>query len=285
MGRLIKAEIFKLRKRSMTSILMYVMIAILIILYLVLLAVAKANIPQHAGGSGTAIKNLLGLQTAIPFAFSMLAFFGTVLAAILMGSCMGSEYNWRTIRTMLISSESRTKLLAAKLIAVFIFVIIGMIISLAVGFIMSLITTAIGHYSFDFSFSTGSYWWDQFVQFWRTFFIMMPYILLSFLFGIVGRSAMPGIAVGVGFFFLEPIVSSLMTLAGGWVAEIPNYLVRNNFAVINELNNLPGNLGGAMNNQAASTLTLTHAAVTIGVYIVVFAVIPFIIFRKRDVTG
>ena len=160
-----------------------------------------------------------------------------------------------------------------------------MVIGLAVGFVMSLITTAIGGYKFDFSFATGTYWWDQFVQFWRTFYIMLPYIMLSFMFSVVGRSAMPGIAVGVGVFFLEPIITALMSLAGGWVARIPDYLIRNNFSVIDSLNNLPGRVGGAFSGGATQTLSLTHAAVTLGIYIVGFVIIAFYLFRKRDVTA
>ena len=285
MARLIKAELFKLRKRNMTTILLYVMVGILVVLYLVLLAISKVNLPtgtQHAGGS---IQNLLGLPVALPFALTMLASFGTVLACILAASSIGNEYNWRTIRTILISSESRIKLLAAKLISIIIYVLIGMVIGLIVGFIMSLITTAIGGYEFDFSFATSTYWLDQFVQFWRTFYIMLPYILLAFLFGVVGRSAMPGIAVGVGVFFLEPIISGLMSLAGGWVAQIPDYLIRSNFSVIDSLNNLPGRLGNAFLGNTSQTLTLTHAFIVLAIYVLLFLVISFYLFRKRDVTS
>jgi len=284
LGRLIKAELFKLRKRAMTSILLYVLIGLLIIMYLVLLAISNANLPNRHDAGG-AIQNLLGLPEAIPFAFMMLGFVGTILACILAASSVGNEYNWRTIRTMLISSESRTKLLGAKLIAVSVYVLLGMVIGLAVGFIMSLITTAIGGYSFDFSFATGTYWWDQFVQLWRTFFIMLPYILLAFLLSVAGRSAMPGIAVSLGLFFLEPIlIDPLMAMAGGWVAQIPDYLILKNFQVINALNGLPGGLGGLSGGTAAE-LSVTHAAVTLGIYMVVSLIIAFYLFRKRDVTS
>ena len=126
---------------------------------------------------------------------------------------------------MLICSESRLKLLGAKLVAAGILILIGMVIGLATGFLMSLLTTAIGGYSFDFSFATGGYLWDQFLQFWRTFYVLMPYALLGFLLAIVGRSAMPGIALGIGIFFLESIITAFMSLAGGWIARIPNYLL------------------------------------------------------------
>ena len=186
---------FKLRKRSMTRVLLFVLIGIIVIMHLVLLAVSKANLP-NAGRLGD-ISNVLGLPSALPFAMYILSSFGGVLAIILVASAMGNEYNWRTIRTAVVSSESRFKLLIAKLISAAIFILIGMVIGLAAGFIMSLITTAIGGYKFDFSFATGSFLWDQFLQFWRTFFIIIPYTLLGFMFAIVGRSAMPGIAFGL----------------------------------------------------------------------------------------
>ena len=154
MIRLINAEIFKLRKRFMTWVLLYVMIGIIVILYFTLLAVSNAQLPARAEEAHATLTNLLGLPVALPFALSILSSLGSILAVILLASSIGFEYNWRTIRTMLISSEGRLKLLIAKLISALIFILIGMIIALAAGFIMSLITTAIGHYSFDFSFIT-----------------------------------------------------------------------------------------------------------------------------------
>jgi len=47
--RLIGAEMFKMRKRSMTRILLYILIAIIVVLYLVLLAISKVNLPTNSG--------------------------------------------------------------------------------------------------------------------------------------------------------------------------------------------------------------------------------------------
>lgn len=285
MSRLLVAEIFKLRKRAMSWILLAIMIGIIILLYFILLAISNVDINGQRAGN---LESLLGLEGSIPFAFALLASFGSALAVVLMASTVGNEYNWRTIRTMLISSESRTKLLLAKLLAVSLVIVLGLIIGLIAGFIMSIITTAIGGYKYDFSFFTGSYIWNQFLQLWRTFYIMIPYVMLAFLFAIVGRSAMPGIAVGIGVFFLEAIISSLMYTAGGWVARIPAYLINANFNAIQSLNNLPGRVGsgfGGGTAMASYTPSLTHAAITLGIYIVVFIVVGFLVFRKRDVTS
>jgi len=285
--RLISAELFKLRKRFMTRVMLFVLVGIMVVIYLLLLAVAKVTIPAHGPSEIGAIQNLLGLPIALPFALSILSSLGSVLAVILIASSVGNEYNWRTIRTMLICSEGRLRLLGAKLISAGIFILMGMVIGLATGFIMSLITTAIGGYAFNFSFATGGYLWDQFLQFWRTFYVLIPYVLLGFLFAIVGRSAMPGIAVGIGVFFLESIVTALMRLAGGWVAEIPNYLLTANVNAITSLANLPQvfRAGMGAGNASSQTPGLLHAYTTLAIYSLVFIVIAFYLFRKRDVTS
>ena len=270
----------------MTRVLLYVLIGILIILYLLLLAVSNVVMPAHGARVLGEIQNLLGLPMAIPFALSILSSFGSVMAVILLASSMGNEYNWRTIRTVLICSESRFKLLGAKLISAGILILIGLVIGVIAGFIMSLITTAIGGYAFNFDFATGSYLWDQFLQFWRTFYVLMPYVMLGFLFSIVGRSAMPGIALGIGIFFLESIITTFMVLAGGWIARVPDYLLYFNVRAITSMAGLPEEFASGM---AASGVGIqlpspAHAFVTLAIYSVAFVVLAFYLFRKRDVT-
>ncbi len=286
MSRLIQTELFKLRKRSLTWILLYVLIGIMIIVYLVLYAVSKSQIAQQIPHGIGQIQNLLGLPVAIPYAFSFLSSLGAVLAVILMASSAGNEYNWRTIRLALISSDSRLQFLGAKIISVIILVLIGMLIGLAVGFAMSLITTAIGHYAFDFSFATRTYLWNQFLQFWRTFFIIMVFVFLGLLLAIVGRSALAGIATGIGILFIEPVITALMGLAGGWVAKVPNYLFSANVNAINTLNKLPGNFGsGGPFSELSQLPSVNHAYIVLGIYMVVFILLALYLFHRRDVTG
>lgn len=287
LGRMIDAEMLKLRKRQMTWVLLSILVGIIIIVNLILLAVSKTNLQTASGTRIQNIQNLLGLPYAIPFALALITSFGALLAIILTASSMGNEYNWKTIRLTLISSESRFKLLVAKLISLGILILIGMLIAVVVGFLMGLITTALGGYVFSFSFFTGSYAWAQFLQFWRTFFIIIPFALLGFLMAIVGRSAMPGIATGIGVLFLEEIITAFMRLAGGWIANVPNYLLNANVTAITDLNNLPKGFGGGFGNGGTSYVlpSLLHAFLTLGIYSVAFLVLSFYLFRKRDVTG
>jgi len=285
LGRMIGAEIFKLRKRQMTKILIGVLVGIIVLVNFLLLAISKVNFPAAGPGMGN-IENFLGLPVSIPFSLMLISSFGSVLAIILTASSIGNEYNWRTIRTELISSESRFKFLVSKLISLAIFVLIGMVVGVIAGFIVSLITTALGGYAFNFSFITSSYLWDQFLQFWRTFFVIIPFSLLGFMMAIVGRSAMPGIATGIGVVFLESIITTFMELAGGWIAKVPDYLLSANVRAITAMNNLPSKFGGEFGGGSISeTPSIPHAFVTLSIYSLGFLALGFYLFRQRDLTG
>ena len=284
LGRMIGAEFLKLRKRQMTWVLLSILVGIIVLVNLLLLAISKVKTPGTGLGAGN-IAALLGLQSAVPFAFSMMASFGTVLAIILTASSMGGEYNWKTIRPALVSSESRFKFIVAKLVSLGVLILIGMLIAVIAGFIMGLITTGLGGNAYSFSFLTGSYVWMQFLQYWRTFYVIMPFALLGFMMAIVGRSAMPGIATGIGVVFLEAIITTFMTAAGGWIAKVPAYLLNANVTAITALNKLPGRFGGGGGGTDTTIPSLTHAFVILGLYSIIFLVFSFYLFRKRDVTG
>jgi ABC-2 type transport system permease protein len=270
--------------------LLFVLLGILILIPFLLLAISNgpAGAGIGGGGIGTRINNLLGLSSALPFSFSLMATFGSVLAVILAASSIGNEYNWKTIRTALISSESRFKFLTAKLLSLAILVFVGLLVGVVVSFLTSLVTNALGHYAFDFSFATGSYIWEQFLQFWRTFFIIVPFSLLGFMMAILGRSAMPGIATGIGVFFLESIITAFMTAAGGWIAKVPFYLMTANANAITALNNLPQGFRGG-NGSGAGTAenlpTAGHGFLILSIYAVIFLFLAYYLFKKRDVTG
>ena len=286
LGRMIGAELFKLRKRTMTKVLIIILVAVIALVNFLFLAISK--LPPIGSGQGIArIQDYLGLSAAIPFALYLIASFGSVLAIIMAASSMGNEYNWKTIRTALISSESRFKFLTAKLVSLAILILAGMLIGVVAGFIMGLVTTGIGGYAYNFSFATGSYFWEQFLQFWRTFFVITPYALLGFLMAIVGRSAMPGISAGIGVQFLESIITMFMVLAGGWIAKVPDYLLSANVNAITALNNLPQGFGKEMGNGGTSqTLpSVPHAFLILGIYAMAFLALGYYLFRKRDVTG
>ena len=137
MARLIKAEIYKLRKRSMTYILLLILIGLIALIMSISQAVAlnSSTVTTVTNGvSSTQVvqgvaANVHFLHDAITSTIAMLGgLIGVVLAVVLIANGLGSEYGWNTMRPYLLCSESRAKVFTSKLIADAIFVVAGMII-------------------------------------------------------------------------------------------------------------------------------------------------------------
>jgi len=287
---MISAEMLKLGSRTMTKVFLIIIVAIIVLANLLIFAATKNATVAGPGATGTGgmgpLHNDL-LSSAIPSALSIFSFFGLFLAAIFTASSVGNEYGWKTIRTELISAESRFKFLTAKLVSITIFIFAGMVIAVAVGFITRFIVVGVNGESLSLGFFTGAYAWNQALDFLRTFFIIMPYGLLAFLMAIVGRSAMPGTATSIGVFFLETIVTGIMSGVHGWISHVPDYLFSANVSAIQRLNNQSSSVQINGNGGAGASVlpSVPHAIIVLSLYSLVFLVLGYYLFKKRDVTG
>ena len=289
MTRLIKAEIFKLRKRSMTYILLLILIGFIVLVLSIMQATALSSNATTVTTGNNAVTLMPAvaadvhfLKDAITSVMSILGTIGLVLAVVLVANGMGSEYSWNTIRPYLLCSESRLKMFTAKLIVAAIFIVAGMIIGLLTAILLGVLFTAIRGFSWDLSFVTMSFLGHQSLNFVRAVYVMLPYVLLAFLFAVLGRSTAAGIGFGIGASFLESIITGLMQMAHGWLAKIPNYLISTNVTVINSLAQSYNTIKVGTNIQTPSVL---HAFIVLAVYSVAFIAISFTLFQKRDVTG
>lgn len=281
MTRLIRAEIFKLRKRSMTYILLLILIGAIVLILSITQNTALSN-NNVITSTSLVPADIHFLENAITAALSVLGTIGMVLAVILIATSTGSEYSWNTIRPYLLCSESRLKMFTAKLIAAGIFIIAGMIIGVLTAVLLGVLITAIRGFSWDISFVTMSFAGHQLLTFVRTLYVILPYVMLALLFTVLGRSTAAGIGFGMGVFFLESLFTGLMQTTHGWLATIPNYLLSTNVQVINLLAQSSATIKMEINTQPPSTL---HAFIVLAIYIIAFSAISFILFQKRDVKG
>jgi ABC-2 type transport system permease protein len=293
MTRLIKAEIFKLRKRSMTYILLLILIGFIVLVLSISQATAmNSTTAVTIDGNGVTSTTVVPVVAAdihflkdmITGVISILGTIGMILAVVLVANGMGSEYSWNTIRPYLLCSESRLKMFTAKLIAAAGFIVAGIIIGLVTAVFLGVLFTAIRGFSWDIGSGLASFTGRELLTFVRTLYVMLPYILLAFLFTVFGRSTAAGIGFGIGASVLESIITGLLFMAHGWLAKIPDYLLSTNIQAINALSqsSLRVSIGSNSNTQIPSA---PHAFVVLAVYCVVFIAISFTLFQKRDVTG
>ena len=276
MLKLIGVELFKIRKRRMT----WILLAVLIVFFCIV------SMSQYAYFEAEKV------SFQFPHLFAMIFStglgIGTILLIILVGSTVGNEYRWGTVGQMLTRRGARFYYLGAKLLALTIVALIGLVFSLIVGFILASIISFLLFGSISWDFISASFVWELVLMFGRTAFTLLPYMLLAAVFAIIGRSALVGVAGGLVYYFVEAIASGGLSQVSGWTGSIPDYLMSHNVYAIISLNQLNGEAPGVgpmgvvgIPTQLPSTL---QAAVTLLIYCLVFLAISFYLFRKQDLT-
>lgn len=273
------AELFKLRKRMMTWILLIVLVAFFCLVFFATYSIVNSP-PTRLGGA-----NLDQIRASIQFpgsfdtVFSYARTIGLILMIILTASSIGNEYGWGSIRQVLARRGIRFQYVASKVISFIVVTVIGLVISLIVGFVLSLIISNLMG-GVDWSFLTGSFVVTQLENFGWTLFVLLPYILLATFFAFLGRSAIAGIGGGLGFYFIEAIAVGIFNQASGWLASVPNYLIGPNGDVLV----LANGLGSRFAASATTPPTTLHASITLAVYCVVLLGVSLFMFQKRDIT-
>jgi ABC-2 type transport system permease protein len=259
MIEMIKAELFKISKRRMT----WILLAVLVVLFSVLIFYTTKE-PTYQ------------FTDVFALIISTAANFEILLLIILVGSSIGNEYGWGSVRQVMIKRGIREHFVISKLVSLFIIAAIGLLICTVTGFVLVLITSGMND-SINWDFMTASYIGGIFGKFGLALLSLLPYILLTALFSFLGRSAIAGIGVGLVFYFLEAVVLSLLSQTVGWLANIPDYGIGPNLNVL-----LPAS---QFSRGFESPGTLVHSSLVIIVYCIVFTAISLYVFKKRDITG
>ena len=276
----IRAELFKLRKRKMTWIMIIVLAAFLCLIFFAIYGIT-ASPPERMPHEGLeTMRNLITFPDAFTMIFSMAQNIGAILLTIIVASSVGNEYGWGTIRQTLIRKGIRYQYVLSKLVAFIVYALIGIVIAFIIGFCLALLTTQWVKGALNWDFMTVSYVGELFTMYGWTFYGLFVYILLAMLFSIVGRSAIVGIGATLGYYFVESIAISIFNQSGGWLAEIPNYLIGHNISAILPTTMMQGPF--ASSGALPSTL---YASTVLAIYCVVFLGLSLYLFKRRDVTA
>lgn len=230
MIRLFAVEWYKIRHRRLNWITLGVLCAVMVTIYLLLWAttsaIEDASGPIDNGRLGE-LRSSLFLEEAVPFGITMLFGFGLLAGIVVISGNVGSDYTWNTVRTFTAAHPKRSDWMLAKMAALGLAIVVGLLIALAVAVVTSAAITLVDG-NFSLSFIDGAYARDSVLSFIRLLVGCSPYFAMSLLAASWGGSSTAGIAVGVGVAFLEGIISGLMSLAGGWVAQVPQFLFDRN---------------------------------------------------------
>ncbi|MCX6013636.1 MAG: ABC transporter permease, partial [Chloroflexi bacterium] len=208
MIEMIKAELFKLRKRRMTWILLIILAAFYCLIFFAMYGIAQNSPSRMPAESLEVIKNTIRFPGAFDMIFSTARSIGTLLLIILVASAVGNEYGWGSMRQVLTKRGIRHNYVIAKLTSFIAITIIGLIIAVIIGFIIALITSNLLG-TIDWNFMTASFVGGLFRTFGWTLYSLLVYVLLAAFFAFLGRSVLVGIAGALGYYFVEAIAIGL----------------------------------------------------------------------------
>jgi ABC-type transport system involved in multi-copper enzyme maturation permease subunit len=216
------------------------------------------------------------LRETVPDNLDYIRFLGLILGVMLVAGAIGSEYSYGTLRSFLTCAESREKYLGAKYIALGALIVAGLVLSLTLGILLSLLFAA-ANGGLELDFLDGAYVRDSLFDFCKVIFVVTPYLLIAALAAVVGRSAMVGAVVGLILFAIEGAVSAWLRFIG--LDEIANLLLLWNAEAI------LGAEGEVINSRFIEPPNAAFATAVLIFYCAAATVAALWVFNRRDVTG
>ncbi len=286
MLRLLRSEVYRLRRRWMPWVLLVCIVLAGIGLYLLVYAGAQASLQAERSGAvptqpGTeeAMTDLLRQMRPANvqgFGISLVSGIGSVMLIVFAASHVGSEFGWGTLRTLLAHGAGRATFLAAKLLSIagfgVLFIFVGVIAAIIGSYLAT--TIAAGDTSgLDLgAISTAAA---------KGYYTFLPYMALAALIAVVSRSAGAGIAAGLIVYFTEGLVASLLVQLNKDFANIVNYGLSRNASA---LTRVAVTTSASPETNFAALPGEGQAAIVLAMYTVLFVALAYWRLRTRDVT-
>jgi ABC-type transport system involved in multi-copper enzyme maturation permease subunit len=274
----LRAENLKSRKRVANWVLFAILVGLVLLFgYVITYAVLKnpprrleSPVPASVLIRETFPENLLA------DVMSWMTSIGAAIMIILGGLSTASEYGWLTVQTILIQKPGRTAVLAGKLLYLALLTILFTVVVLGTAALASFIVVKLDGASS--SFPSGI---TLLKGFGAIVLQLAVWTAFGMVLGVAFRSTAAAIGGGLVYFFVVEAIIARLFADTDIVKEV--------------LKLLPGINAGAVNaafplsfrNPAlpAPVVSATHGTITLIVYLVVFTLLAFLIFRRRDVTG
>ncbi len=245
---LLRADLFKMRKRAMG----WVMLAIMALtIALVMLNSALQN-PSHVTYAFPA--GLLQVGAVLPL-------LGVLVMIILGATAVGSEYGYDTWKNLLVRRPGRVPFILSKWLTLVVVIGLGLVILLPWAQAVGLLLDAALRLRDVAAFQLGTVLLLLLTQ------ALAPLVAGSFaiLGAVIGRSSVAGIIAGIVWFIGDEILGAVLQPASLSVALRI--------------------LQAQINGLAVPGLYVAVASLTMAFYLVVPIAVAAIIFRQRDMVG
>jgi ABC-2 type transport system permease protein len=293
MLNLMRAEWLKLAKRPLTWILLAIFLGLLVLQILSQFVIAHlSELLAVGGGQASPAAQLEEWRRRTVFpglfgsVFSHINSLGGIFAVILAAGAMGSEYSWGTLRTQIARYPSRTRYLIAKLLTLLALLIVAMLLALLLG---AATGAGLGLLIDNASLPSAADLALLPLAILRALYVLLPYVLLTLCFTVIGRSLLVGIAGGLLYLVFEAgfgTLATLQVLGGAW-ERIYSLTIQQNINTLILLNSSAFGL----HPEILTAIDLTRqpsplqATLVVGVYSLSFLSTALYLLRKRDIGG
>ena len=274
----VAAELFVVRKRASTWILLAVWVVLGLLFAYVLPYLT------YSGGAGGTPATPLELMLPHRLADNLLGgypFFGGVLALMLGVLAIGSDYGWDTLKTLFVQRPSRVRVLGAKVIA--------LAVVLALFVVASFLSGALASYLVAGAEGAAVHWpsaGELVGGLAVGWFILATWATLGALLAVLSRGT--ALAIGLGIVYALIVEGLLSALASqvGWLDAVVEYFLRANaYSLVSASgvptsafqDNGPGSFFGPFVGAGQAILVMA-------VYAMIFLTLSAVLIRQRDVS-
>lgn len=225
--------------------------------------------------------NAVLLPNSVLLGFALLQGTMFILVSILAAAALGGEYGWGTLRTVLTKGTGRWQFMTAKIAAVMVAALAGLVVAAATVALSSIVIGLIGLESE--SLQGSAEWLDVPIKMGTLLYSFLPYVMLALLATAVTSSTALGIVVFVVYYTLE---STLIPIFDNfaWFQRVSQYLLNPNVSTVLQTSYGEVTISMGENGDVAQP-ELLHAFLVLAAYSLVFAVLTFWLFQRRDITG
>jgi ABC-type transport system involved in multi-copper enzyme maturation permease subunit len=213
----------------------------------------------------------------------------SVLVIILAGTLVGGEYSLRTVRLMFTRGPTRIQFLLAKIAVLLIYLVPAILFWILLGSSMGTVMAHLAGIGVGFGFLTSA----EFGHFVLFLLLVMlycfAYMMMALFFGTAGRSTVAAIVAPLIWLAIEPLLGNVITALVGdntgglanFIKVIPTYFLGPNLSLL--LQDQEHVLSVGVPNPA--DYSAGHSLLVVAGYLVAFVGVSALLTVRRDVTN
>jgi ABC-type transport system involved in multi-copper enzyme maturation permease subunit len=289
--RLIGMELYKIRRRMMSKVLIIISVIATIGLFALIALAAFLTIKN-----GTTVEEIqlftqsLRLPGSLSVVVQLLLTLGEILIIILVSTIVGGEYTSGTIRLMLTRGPTRAQILLAKAGTAVVCIVFGVIGIILLGVLTGMLLNIWTGIPQNLDFLKAAWLGHMLLYLLIVMLSLTMYAMMALCLSTLGRATAAGLAgVLTWSFLIEPVVEALSFLkniggaAGSVFQSLPDYLIGTNITAL--LQNQGQYLFPSQAGLQPPPQSDLHALLVLAVYLLIFLGAAWWISVRRDVTN